>query len=216
MLGLNLPLWSHASQMFSQHAIPRRCSRMTPLQRYPWLLLRFVRLCGVFALTALGVVTVCVLAEGIGHMDWGYPQYSVPLARVLALGLVVWVIRSAAVRNILRLGFRGKARETTTPIFRVAGTGPLPPGVETDLSKLKVWWVSGLERTISGKKPFKVIAGKDFKAVDRTMSFWLFCRRDHDEILTIMSPEGVEMTEAEFRELWARTAQKNQDGKGAL
>ena len=96
------------------------------------------------------------------------------------------------------------------PIFRVAGTGPLPPGVETDLSKLKTWWISGIATTTSGKQPFKVIGGNDFKAVNLTL---IGCHRDYDEILTITSPEGVEMTEAEFRELWS--AEKSKDGNDA-
>jgi hypothetical protein len=78
------------------------------------------------------------------------------------------------------------------------------------LSKLEVWWVAGTDMPpgavpFRAAKPFTIVGGNSFDDVHRTL---LFCRRDAMPIGTITSPEGIEMTEAEFYSLWASEKSK--------
>jgi hypothetical protein len=62
------------------------------------------------------------------------------------------------------------------------------------------WWIAGITTTRAGTAPFKIrVIGEGREAVHRTL---VFCHRDGDTILTLTSPEGVQMTEAEFYKLW--------------
>ena len=70
------------------------------------------------------------------------------------------------------------------------------------------WWIAGATTTSSRIGPYKVqVIGSCFEDVHRTV---IYRHRECDTVQTITSPEGIEMTEAEFYSLWkAEKSSKN-------
>jgi hypothetical protein len=86
----------------------------------------------------------------------------------------------------------------------------------TDPSKLGEWWVTTSHILPPGAPPelgkrFSFGAGYSFESVHGTL---VFCHRDAMPAEIITSPEGVEMTEEEFYELWKAEKSKS-DAQGA-
>ena len=68
------------------------------------------------------------------------------------------------------------------------------------------WWISGSTTTSSGTGPYKIrVIGFSLDSVYRGL---IYCHREIGTVEIITSPEGVEMTESDFRGLWREEQNK--------